>query len=51
MKSLKTRTATLHKVADGLREHKKEMAEIMTREMGANDWRIEGEVGFLRLYL
>ena len=39
-----TRTATLHKVADGLREHKKEMAEIMTREMGKMIGESEGEV-------
>ena len=39
-----TRTATLHKIADGLREHKKEMAEIMTREMGKMIGESEGEV-------
>lgn len=39
-----TRSKTLHQVADGLREHKKEMAEIMTREMGKMIGEAEGEV-------
>lgn len=39
-----TRTKTLHQVADVLREHKQEMAEMMTREMGKMIGESEGEV-------
>lgn len=39
-----TRTETLHKIAESLRNHRNEMAEIMTREMGKMIDESKGEV-------